>query len=168
MEFKKLPSNSKELLDEIVQAENPTQLLSSRFEDLSRKEDEELRAIIRELCQEGYINIPMWGDNKPCHVVVNNSARTYDKRLMEYEQTMKETSCIANIQKVTIGNKNKIKNSIIAGKIEYPLGEMRDNKKKSFYETHPVVCGFLISLVAGFILLLSFWGRIIEYIEGVF
>ena len=60
---------------------------------------------------------------------------------------------------------NKIKNANIAEKLE-----INDDQsvKKSFYEKHPVICGFLISLVAGIVLLFSFWDRIVNLIEGVF
>lgn len=66
---------------------------------------------------------------------------------------------------VNIGDNNKIKNSNIAEKIE-----VKDipTTKKSFYEKHPVICGFLISLVAGIILLFSFWDNIVSLIEGAF
>jgi len=60
---------------------------------------------------------------------------------------------------INIGDNNKIKNANIAERLEI---------KKSFYEKHPVICGFLISLVAGIVLLFSFWDRIVNLIEGVF
>ena len=60
---------------------------------------------------------------------------------------------------INIGDNNKIKRL-----------EINDDQsvKKSFYEKHPVICGFLISLVAGIVLLFSFWDRIVNLIEGVF
>ena len=65
---------------------------------------------------------------------------------------------------IKIGNNNKISKSTIAesvsGNIEPP--------KKSWYEKHPVIGGIIISLVAGFILLFSFWKKIGQLIEGVF
>ena len=66
---------------------------------------------------------------------------------------------------INIGDNNKIKNANIAEKLE-----INDDQsvKKSFYEKHPVICGFLISLVAGIVLLFSFWDRIVNLIEGVF
>lgn len=84
MEFKKLPLNSKKLLDEILDAENPTKMLYERFENISTKEDDELRGIIRELRDYGYIDVK-WADNVPYLVIINNSARTYNDQLMEYE-----------------------------------------------------------------------------------
>ena len=83
--FKKLPSNSRVLLREIVASENPTVMLSERFSKCSHKEDDELRSLLRELIEEGYINIS-WASNMPYIVGINNSARTYDEREAEYER----------------------------------------------------------------------------------
>lgn len=84
MAFHKLPSNSKQLLDDLLQAENPSELLCGRFENLTGQAREELRGIIRELRQEGYIQV-FWADDLPCEVTINNSARTYNEHLAEYE-----------------------------------------------------------------------------------
>ncbi len=92
--FRKLSANSKKLLDDILKAENPTQLLCSRLESASEKDDNELRSLIRELTNEGYINIPQWGDDMPTYVEINNSARTYDERLAEYERYLNKKSGI--------------------------------------------------------------------------
>ena len=73
MEFRKLPSNSKQLLDDLLQAENPSELLCGRFENLAGQSREELRGIIRELREEGYIKV-FWADNLPYEVTINNSA----------------------------------------------------------------------------------------------
>ena len=66
---------------------------------------------------------------------------------------------------IQIGDNNNIKNSTISEKIET---NKEDLDKKTFYERHPVICGFLISLVAGIVLLFSFWGRLIGFLEGLF
>lgn len=84
MAFHKLPSNSKQLLDDLLQAENPSELLCGRFENLTGQAREELRGIIRELREEGYIKV-FWADNLPYEVTINNSARMYNERLAEYE-----------------------------------------------------------------------------------
>lgn len=68
---------------------------------------------------------------------------------------------------VTIGDGNKISNSNIAEKIENHSDSSLPDKKTTFYEKHPVICSFLISLVAGIVLLFSFWERIIDFLEGV-
>ena len=92
MGFNRLPSHSEKLLLEIVNVDNPSQLLCNRFEQASSKEDDELRGIIRELRQEGYINVK-WADNIPYFVTLNNSARTYKEQLAEYKSqiVIKET-----------------------------------------------------------------------------
>ena len=84
MDFIKLPSNSKQILDEILASENPAAMLQKQFEGVSPKEDAELRGILRELRESGYIDIK-WADNIPYVVVINNSARTYEEQLINYE-----------------------------------------------------------------------------------
>lgn len=83
MDFKKLPSNSEKLLDKIICADNPVQVLCRLFEKASPKEDDELRAIIRELRQEGYIDVK-WADGVPYFVTLNNSSKVYREHLAEY------------------------------------------------------------------------------------
>ena len=159
MDFQKLPSNSQSLLKEIVSADNPVALLSDKFSKATPKEDKELRGILHELKEKKYVKI-RWADNKPYHVIINNSARTYDEQLSEYNVQKQATGS----QSITIGNNNKISNSTIANNLKG--GET--SKNKGFYEKHPVICGFLISLVAGIVLLFSFWNQIIAFIEGLF
>lgn len=83
MDFKKLPSNSERLLHKIVCADNPVQVLCNLFEKASPNEDDELREIIRKLCQKGYMNVK-WADGIPYFVTLNNSARVYREQLAEY------------------------------------------------------------------------------------
>lgn len=85
MAFKKLTLKSKQLLDEMLAAENPSAMLSKHFDDISSKEDAELRGIIRELRELGYIDVK-WADNVPYCVIINNSARTYSEQLEEHEK----------------------------------------------------------------------------------
>lgn len=61
-------------------------------------------------------------------------------------------------------NGNKIVNSNIAEKID----NTNLKEKKRFYDKHPWICGGLISIFAGIILLFSFWQNIITWIEGWF
>jgi len=66
---------------------------------------------------------------------------------------------------IKIGDDNKIHNSMIAENIEMTKDA---TKKKSFFEKHPIICGFLISLAAGIVLLFSFWEKLISFLEGLF
>lgn len=68
---------------------------------------------------------------------------------------------------VNIGNNNRIVNSNISECIEDGNASTKIEKKR-FFERHPVICGFLISLIAGFFLMFSFWKEIIAFIEGLF
>lgn len=62
---------------------------------------------------------------------------------------------------IQIGDRNKIKNSNIAEKIE----NVNSNEHKRFYDKHPWICGILVSIIAGIILLFSFWENIVTWIE---
>ncbi len=66
---------------------------------------------------------------------------------------------------IHIGDNNRIHKSTIAEKININNEFMND---RTFYENHPVLCGLLISLIAGIVLLFHFWGKVISFIEELF
>lgn len=101
MEFKKLPSNAERLLFLIVDSSNPENTLCGLLENTSASERDELIDIVKELQQEGYINV-MWADNIPYHVTINNSARTYSKQLMEFEKNILSPKKQMNEEKTII------------------------------------------------------------------
>lgn len=112
--FKKLPSNTRKLLQEIIDAEDPAQMLRERFENSSVKENDELRSLVRELIQEGYIRIPSWDDDKPSYLEINNSARTYAEREAEYERQMKlSTSTTYHIDSITASGSNLVLGDVV-------------------------------------------------------
>lgn len=76
---------SHELLIDIVESDNPADMLSKRFEGLSVRDDEELRDILLELKEKGFIDT-MWADDVPYVVTVKNKARTY---VAEYDANEK-------------------------------------------------------------------------------
>lgn len=158
MAFKRLPSNSKELLDEILIANNPVEMLCEKIDKANKQETEELRAILCELHENGYINI-QWADNKPYNVNINNSARTYDECLAEFE---KQQTVYINNNSINIGDNNKINNSQIAHHIN------KNTNEKNFAEKHPIIVSLITGLITGIILLFSFWDKIINWIEGLF
>lgn len=160
MSFKKLSQNSKHLLDEIVAADNPADMLAKRFDGLTNGEDAELRSIIHDLCEEGFIKV-QWSNNVPYIVTINNSARTYNERLQEYESEKRAGVTID--QSVKIGDGNKICDSTIAS-----LVQGTSSPKKTFWEKHPLLTGVISAVIAGAILMFSFWEKIVTFIEGVF
>ena len=108
--FFKLPNNSKQLLDDILQSENPTLYLCSKFEQYENEgKDEELRSLVRELIEGGYINVAGWAEGSPIHVEINNPARTYSEREAEYERQMKlRSSTVFNIGTINADGSNLI------------------------------------------------------------
>lgn len=160
MSLKKLPQNSKHLLDEIIVADNPTDMLAKRFDGLTHSEAAELRSIIHELCKEGFINV-QWSDNLPYIVTINNLARANNKHLQEYASG--EGASIIINQSIKIGDGNKICDSTIAS-----LVQKNSSPKKTFWEKHPILTGVIGAVIAGAILMFSFWEKIVTFIEGVF
>ena len=65
---------------------------------------------------------------------------------------------------IRIGNNNKIKNSNMGESIIIKS----ENKKQRFNEKHPYITGFLISVLAGLVMLFSFWNKIVAWMEGLF
>lgn len=157
--YQKLPSNSRKLLGEIISAENSVSLLCDKLKKASPNQYQELKGILRELQERGYLTI-LWANNEPYHVTINNSARTYEEQLAEYEIKKK----VSGTQNITIGNNNKIKSSTIVG----VMNANGADTPKGFYEKHPVLCSVLISFIVGIILLFSFWDKLISFIEGMF
>ena len=160
MSFKELPQNSKQLLDEIIAADNPVDMLAKRFDGLTNSEVAELRSIIHELCEEGFINA-RWAGNVPYFVTINNSARTYNERLQEYES--EKRACFTIDKSVKIGNGNKICDTTIASLVQEAA-----SPKKTFWEKHQILMGAIGSVIAGVILMFSFWEKIVTFIEGIF
>lgn len=157
MYFERLPNNSRQVLSEINASVNPTQMLCEKFESYTRREKEELRGILRELSDRNYVNI-QWANNKPYRVIISNSGRSYEEQLLEYENELSRR----NSTTINIGNNNRFNNSPLSVNSS---GET--SNARSFYEKHPWISGILISLVAGIILLFSFWEDIINFIEAL-
>jgi len=67
--------------------------------------------------------------------------------------------------KIKIGDKNKIKDSII-GKQNIVGKEAKKNE--GFFHKHPVLTALLTSFIIGFLLLFSFWDDVINFIENIF
>lgn len=83
--FTKLPSNTHNLLNEIIGADDPVSMLQEKFENSTIKEDEELRGILHELKIKGFIDTH-WADDVPCELTISNLARTYEEQLGNYER----------------------------------------------------------------------------------
>lgn len=70
---------------------------------------------------------------------------------------------------IKIGDKNKIENSSIGHHYNSNNGSGKEpDNKKSFAEKHPVLISFIVSIIAGLIMLFSFWKDIVDWIESIF
>ena len=129
MSFHKLPSNSQEILDELVDSYNPSEYLSNKYRNASPQEKAVLRGIIKELKDNGYIYVT-WHDNCPGIVYLNNSARTYHEQLMEYEGDLKKyddtTIRGSALYDVFISHANKDKNDYV-NELKHSLDKLRIN-----------------------------------------
>ena len=105
MSFKRLSSNSEELLLKLVDADNPTELLCGFFKDVCRKRDEELRGIIYELVQHGYIRV-MWASNLPFRVVLSNSARMYREQSSDTQRSRGMEIAVGNEKTIFISHRS--------------------------------------------------------------
>lgn len=106
--FNKLPSNSRELLKEILEVDDPVELLDKKFDNCNQKEEDILRGIIGELCDLGLIKV-FWADDIPEEINIFNSARTYFERESEYDKMQKNSNgTIVNIENFNANGSNVI------------------------------------------------------------
>ncbi|ADU28481.1 hypothetical protein [Evansella cellulosilytica] len=68
---------------------------------------------------------------------------------------------------IRIGDKNKIKNSSIGHQYRSSNESNESEGTKKFHEKHPILFSLFISIVAGVILLFSFWETFIIWIESL-
>lgn len=80
----KLHPDSEKMLFELVESNNPTQVLCNFLDHATPQEKGEFRRILEELLSGGYIHIK-WADNLPYMITLTNSARNYCKHLAECE-----------------------------------------------------------------------------------
>ncbi len=72
--------NSMSLLKELVYSENPTEVLAKKFNNITPKEEIELREVINELLEKGYIKV-LWANNKPYNVAIKNDGKMYVQKI---------------------------------------------------------------------------------------
>ncbi len=94
------PRNSMDLLQQLLEEDNPVEYMQSLFRDLGYKSDSRLRAMMRDLKEKGYI-ITSWADNVPYSIEFNEKAYTTNEKSRSEMQN--GTYIINNI---TNGNAN--------------------------------------------------------------
>lgn len=98
------PKNSKELLKQLLDKDNPVEYMGYLFDGLDAKMDSRLRAMMRDLKEEGYIST-FWADNVPYYIEFNEKAYSFN----EHNDTLtvgNGGSVIYNNYNITNGNAN--------------------------------------------------------------
>lgn len=97
------PKNSKELLKQLLDKDNPVEYMGYLFEGLDVKTDSRLRAMMRDLKEEGYIST-FWASDVPYIIEFNEKAYNFDEN---NTPTMGNgSSVIYNTYNITNGNAN--------------------------------------------------------------
>ena len=78
--FQKAPSNSQKLLDEIISSENSVSLLRDKLKKASPQQDRELRGILRELQESGYLTI-FWANNEQTEEYIADFVAMFEEKL---------------------------------------------------------------------------------------
>lgn len=151
--MKQLSYPAKHLLQEIVNSTNPTEYLSDRFSMSSTSQRDELRVLLKELKEGGYVNV-MWADNIPWHIAVTSFPS--DKQGENNDE-------VSNT--ISIGNNNRIKDSVVGNHTTIIHNQ---KKQKGFYERHQILVNFLISLAVGLLLMFSFAKELVSFVENLF
>lgn len=159
MNASSMPQTEAQLLEGLQTTDYPTEFLSDLFDSANHEGDVRLRRLLRNLSALGYINIPMWADNKPYYVELLNSDTPLERQAA--------TININDNHSISIGNGTKILHSSLQVDHETKSVQSRTGHQ-SLFEKHPVVCSLLISFIVGFALLFSFWKDIVNAIEGLF
>lgn len=87
----KLSKQSEKLLLDLIESDNPTQLLSDHFYDGNKCEDPEIMDAISELTEAKYIKVA-WADDVPYIVQVTRLGREYKRQLSENNGQQMEKS----------------------------------------------------------------------------
>lgn len=72
------PRNSKELLKQLLEHDNPVEYMQYLFKDLDSNSDARLRAMMKDLKESGYIST-LWGSGVPYHIVFNEKAYSFNE-----------------------------------------------------------------------------------------
>lgn len=137
------------LYKELLHSDNPTQYMVDLFNKATSDENMKLRHLLKQLCENQFISIPMWADNLPWHIIV------YD----DMEESLDTKTDNGNIH-IVIGDNNRITNSTLGNSYE-------KTKEKGFVKKHPILISVIVSFIVGFVLLFSFWEKLVGIIEGI-
>ena len=165
MEYDYISPDSEEILNLIVTASNPSQVLCDLFNASDSSKADKLRSIIGELQAQNYIKV-FWADGIPYHVTVNNKASEYKNKASIKDQNHSSTHITID-KSINIGNGNYFTDSPVGNDNRVQNHLHGAGKKEKFWNRHPIITSVIATIIASFIMLFSFWANIIGWIEGV-
>lgn len=151
-----MSSAARELLSELMSVSNPNEYLGKKYSSCTDQDKESLNAAIGELEQAGFLSV-FWADNIAYRITLKNGSTEKDS-IGDIENIN------GNETVLIIGDNNSIKNSSI-GINNNIIG---DQGKKGFWEKHPFALALITAIIATFIMMFSFWDKIVAFIEGLF
>lgn len=143
--------DAKELLSELRTVQDPNAWLTRKYQSCTKQEKNSLNEAIGELESLGYLTV-FWADDIAYHINIKK-----DDKVDSVSKRSSENILI-------IGNNNKIRNSNI-GVNNSIVGEQEE---KRFWEKHPFALALITAIIAAFIMMFSFWDKIVAFIEGLF
>ncbi|MBQ6272117.1 MAG: hypothetical protein IJK65_10425 [Clostridiales bacterium] len=150
-----MSTEAKELLSELKSAVDPNECLKEKYASFTEEEQKKLTETVGELERMGFLSV-FWADDMAYHIkLVNERIEPQVKGSNEKQ---------ASTKVIIVGNNNSIHNSNIG--INNSVSERQE--KKSFWEKHPFALALITAILAGGVLMFSFWGKIVEFIEGLF
>jgi len=97
------PKNSKELLKQLLEKDNPEEYMEYLFDGLDTKMDSRLRAMMRDLKEDGYLHT-FWASNVPYLIEFNEKAYNFDEK--DASTVGSGGSIVYNNYNITNGNAN--------------------------------------------------------------
>ena len=98
------PKNSKDLLKQLLEQDNPEGYMKYLFNDLDFRTDSRLRAMMKDLKEEGYIST-YWADGVPYIIEFNEKAYSFNEE-REAGKVYNGGAIIYNNYNITNGNAN--------------------------------------------------------------
>lgn len=97
------PKNSKELLKQLLDKDNPVEYMGYLFDGLDEKMDSRLRAMMRDLKEDGYLHT-FWASNVPYLIEFNEKAYNFEEQ--NAPTVGNGGSIVYNNYNITNGNAN--------------------------------------------------------------
>ena len=143
------------LLSELESAKDPNACLEKKYNSCTDQEREALNEVIGELENAGFLSV-FWADDIAYHITLkkcNNENNTVANNVSNGAETV-----------LIMGNNNTIRDS----NIEINSNVVGDQEKKKFWEKHPFALALITGVIVAFVMMFSFWNKIVDFIEGLF